>query len=779
MKVCHRIGLMLAGVFMQNLAFAQGVSSFGIAVLPDTQFYSRYATPAEGNQFMERYGSEPYTSQTSWLVQNSKKYNIPFVVHVGDVVDQQSKIPQWKVASKAMKILEDGGVNYSILAGNHDVTYGCSYWGSQTDCTDEQRTSNDNYLKYFPTSRAQKQSTFGGRSPNGWHEYHIFTAEGQQYLVLALSWRASNSAIAWARQVIKDHPTLPVILTSHEFLAIQSDGVNVVETDYSNFLWDQLIKDNDQIFMVVCGHNHGAGHKARINSYGHPVWEMVVDYQMAYQGGNAQMQVYEFDLTNNKINGLSFSPWVPEKPESTVTQFDRALLSGNGNDFSVDMDFEERFKGFNSSFIAGSTNYHTSIVEELRNDIAESFTEPSEPVILTPLDRDDYAHSGNTLAHWKFDTGTVGTPVVNGADKYAVPDQTGRNPLHFEGKAGDIMWAADHHAYSASNGSVCFVTNDKTKPNPAFFFTDGKGPLSNEQFKNSGYTVEAFVKIAKDWTPANGAWMNILTRDMPRGWIGGYKGGDGGESSLLFAVSSLREFQWEPTTFLSSGVAEKTNWSGEVMADTWEHVAIVNDPVTHDTTMYVAGAPVLRNVKSAVGIAGLNWATWVVGAGQYGGWQGGHVNGFRGCINEIRITNAALTPDQWLTARKNRITPAGSRQVVNATNNDDEIIVTGGSMFTGGNGHNTYVLRSIRDAGATVTDFIVGRDKLNLIQLLKTVGYKGSDPIADGYVRAVNQGGDTIIQVDTDGASRPTAFRTLITLKATTANKIDKNSFYF
>jgi hypothetical protein len=70
------------------------VSSFALAVLPDTQFYSRYATDAENQQFMRKYGSEPYQAQTRWVAEHAKALNIPFLVHLGDVVDQQGKPDQ-------------------------------------------------------------------------------------------------------------------------------------------------------------------------------------------------------------------------------------------------------------------------------------------------------------------------------------------------------------------------------------------------------------------------------------------------------------------------------------------------------------------------------------------------------------------------------------------------------------------------------------------------------------------------------------------------------------
>ena len=82
------------------------VSSFALAVLPDTQFYSRYATTDENLQFQRKYGSTPYVAQTKWIADNAAALRIPFTIHLGDVVDQQGKPLQWQVADSAMKVLE-------------------------------------------------------------------------------------------------------------------------------------------------------------------------------------------------------------------------------------------------------------------------------------------------------------------------------------------------------------------------------------------------------------------------------------------------------------------------------------------------------------------------------------------------------------------------------------------------------------------------------------------------------------------------------------------------
>lgn len=92
----------------------------------------------------------------------------------------------------------------------------------------------------------------------------------------------------------------------------------------------------------------------------------------------------------------------------------------------------------------------------------------------------------------------------------------------------------------------------------------------------------------------------------------------------------------------------RANWSGEILLDSWLHIAVVNDPVTKETTMYVEGAPILRNTVDTVGLATQN-LPWVVGAGYYqGNGQGG---GFLGAMGEIRIVSKPLPPSRWLTAR--------------------------------------------------------------------------------------------------------------------------------
>jgi hypothetical protein len=84
------------------------------------------------------------------------------------------------------------------------------------------------------------------------------------------------------------------------------------------------------------------------------------------------------------------------------------------------------------------------------------------------------------------------------------------------------------------------------------------------------------------------------------------------------------------------------------MAGRWLHIASVNDPATKTSTLYVDGAPVLRNTIDALG---LNTAgkPWRIGSSMSAGRT---ANGWFGCVGETRIVDHVLTPDKWLTARR-------------------------------------------------------------------------------------------------------------------------------
>ncbi|AMP00190.1 concanavalin A-like lectin/glucanases superfamily protein [Collimonas arenae] len=676
------------------------ISSFSIPILPDTQFYPRYASEKMGELYQKLYTAinplynNPFKTQTQWIAAHGADLKIPFTIHLGDVVDQswyytaEGSSPwtsstnlvangqlnsdqinkEWELASQAMQVLEVAECPYSICAGNHDVgaighdmqwgpDWGIGVTGFNNDDGYQDGGNHRSgifqpYLQVFPTERAKQQATFGGRHSSGFHEYHVFTAEGNKFLVLSLSWRASDDALAWANQVIASNSTIPVILVNHQLMGIGSDGTTAADTAYSNYLWEKLIKNNDQIFMAVSGHYHGSCTKIKQNAFGNDVILMVVDYQMAYMGGNGLMRLYDFDLTNNKITASSFSPWVPVKPSSTLNQFDVAWLTDSNQSFSLDFQFAKRFSSFNKNFITPVGTSTQALTDIAKSLILTNYIQAPQKAVVLPTGSDDYPKVANTLAHWRFfnNAASEGDAFPYQAGQQIKDASTaGTNPisLHIElGMPGDLIWSKDHHPLSAAPGSLRFLNSTGTRA--SYFTTDPNSSLNTEPFSN-GYTVEAFIKIDPGFDANVNGWMGILYRLGPRSELAGFASDDG-DCCLMFALSNLMEIQWEivPTN-------QNTNltcWSGSISAGQWLHIAIVNNPSdSYSTTMYVEGAPVLRNNSGMNGIRYVKPADQMaIGCGQ---WAGGMSTGFLGSLGEIRIVGVPLTSDKWLTARAN------------------------------------------------------------------------------------------------------------------------------
>lgn len=616
-------------------------SRFTLGVMPDTQFYSRYSTPDTGNLYMDRYGSEPYAAQAEWLVEHQNELNIPFTAHLGDVVDQSSIVQEWEVADRSMRILEDGGMNYSVLPGNHDIS----------------DTNPTMYTQYFSADRAARNATFGERyeAANNESEFHIFEAEGQEYLVLALAWRADDAALAWAQSVLDAHPELPVILTSHEISNINAEGEIFLSESYGQHLWDTFISQNDQIFLTLSGHHHGAGYRVDTNATGNPVVNVLQDYQMAYQGGNGLLGLIQFDLSGSQLDMTALSPWVAAKPAEQLNQFDHLIPEGPSDSWAVEMDFVDRFAGFAPDWAIGEEDDpdYAALAREI---ISAGYTPPAIEEGDLPTDSSDYPEVEDTAVHWRPGMTEVdGRPAEEGegiGPGSVIPDAAGDNDmvraeLNTRGAqgatAGDVIYTTDTHPLSADTASLRWVDPAENSQRLNWFETTADAAINTETF-DDGYTFETFIKIDEGFDGDN-HWMGAISRQGERGEIAaGIPEGD--EPPAALAVSSLRELQW--TTVATEGTTTGTsNWSHEVPKGEWLHVAIINDPDTNSVEMFVNGAPILRDVLDAQGLAATGEA-WLIGANM---WDSNPANPWYGQIGETRVVHGALAADQWLTAR--------------------------------------------------------------------------------------------------------------------------------
>ena len=631
-------------------------SSFLLPVLPDTQFYSRYSA----SQFSPQYGTNPFEAQTQWVVDHKNDLNIPFAVQLGDVVDQQWVGDQWTAASKAMRILEDGGVPYSIIPGNHDVA-------DQGARSSEANAAN--YLTNFGATTLKRQAggTLLGTFQNGYSSAYDFQAEGHDWIVLSLGWNASDDTFAWAQGILDAHPGVPVILNSHAIIGIDQDQISPTSWWYGDLLWDKLIRKNDQIVLTLNGHFHGATQRTLTNDFGHPVFEVLTDYQMAADGGNGIMTLFEFDLTNNSIDVDTVSPWVSKKHADALTSTDTPVLDGKWQQFSLPIDFGARF-GWSAPTAAQADNVDLS--ERAKQIVSAGWTGQGKEQQLAVAGNDsDYVRVDGTIAHWRFG-GVAGGDMT---DTTEIPDIAGSSPMYRNpvddtdapDTSDDVSIShANVPVYSADKGAVCFTDvhrNAGARDNLGYITTEYGAPATFARLDaTTGYTLETFLQMDTNWTEAANRWGAAITRGGARQWMGINDSSDPGAGAAWLGISNLREYQYSAADPRSKN--SYTLWSGEIMPGAWHHVAIVNNPASGTVIMYVDGVPVLRNASQVGGMMAADFMPWIIGAST---WNTEPEHGWYGCVGETRLVDHALTTDQFLYQRQN--IDAGGPQFALAT----------------------------------------------------------------------------------------------------------------
>ncbi|MEU9155125.1 LamG-like jellyroll fold domain-containing protein [Streptomyces sp. NPDC048417] len=583
---------------------------FTLAVMPDTQFLYW------GSQ--DSVDRTPQEESFRYVVGNSgsaSEDNIVFMAHLGDLT-QDADPSSFQQVDKAFDLLDAHGAAYSVLAGNHDVS------------GDDSR-GDTAYLRTMGPQRFKRAKTFAGADATGYNTAHVFEAAGRSWLLLALDWRTSEQGFAWADGVIKAHPKLPVILTTHDLVySNYDDNVfpyesgdpedNAVLSDYGRTVWDRLINDNDQIFLTLNGHYWPPARTTAKNAAGNEVHLHITNYQNRYFGGGGMIRLYHFDLARNTIDVETVNPWIlAQKPQSrTELAAQHARITGPVDNFSVPIDFTKRFSGF-----------------------APVPVRPARPAARELVQ--------GTLAYWRFDgQGTPGAALTAGQ---TVPDLSGQgNDLTVVTLPGTpasaLTWSDDHHPDQPAHASLTFA-GGRNPLHGSYLTTGAKAPLNTETF-TSGYTIETFVRMPLDWDAGRNGWASILSRRGSAGDAGKHgKNTDPGEPVLQLAISNNgREPQFNH--YPLNDTYPTTNWGHGLVELRWWHLAVVNDG--HRTKLYVEGAPVVDNPKRlSVGLTSLG-LPWLVGGHEYAGAVD---IVFHGGIGDIRIVDRPLSGGEFLTAK--------------------------------------------------------------------------------------------------------------------------------
>lgn len=292
-----------------------GKYDYAVAVIGDPQ----YATKSNPEAVRAAY---------SWLAENKDAKNIQYVIGLGDITDQcQEK--EWLEAAEALKILEEAGLYYSLVRGNHDVAVD----GGISDSS-KPTARPDMYDSLFAQEDGFYMSQFkehGGLYEQGSvkNTYRTLNFEGNKWLILNLDWRVDEKVFSWAQGVVESYPEHRVIIATHDYI-----GASATQTSNGKKVWDNLAGQYENVVLVLSGHNSWDNIEVYQSNgiHGNTVTQMLIDPQRVdlLLSGVGIVTMFYFSENGNIVDVEHYSP-----------EWDRYFK--NANQMKLDLK-AERFK---------------------------------------------------------------------------------------------------------------------------------------------------------------------------------------------------------------------------------------------------------------------------------------------------------------------------------------------------------------------------------------------------------------------------------------------------
>ncbi|MCH5221521.1 MAG: metallophosphoesterase [Muribaculaceae bacterium] len=258
-----------------------------IAVFGDIQFYT-----------YEEY-IDIFKKSLNWLENNPNHINITNVLCTGDIVHNSQK--QWSYFEEAM---EDFSLPFITCIGNHDYVW-------ENSLINDRKNTWFNLYVQFPLVVDRIEAAF----EEGHMENIVVRNEihGQRYDFLVLEFGPRKEVVEWAKNWVSSHPEIKYILLTHEYLEMGGERriANITsEKQFRNTtyttpdeLWTQLVKCNDNIAWVICGHVGGLyAVTYSKNNFGRQVCQIEHNIQGSNYRYDNWIMMWEFPEDSDEAN---------------------------------------------------------------------------------------------------------------------------------------------------------------------------------------------------------------------------------------------------------------------------------------------------------------------------------------------------------------------------------------------------------------------------------------------------------------------------------------------
>jgi len=301
--------------------------TFALIVIPDTQNAVDYT-----HQRAEGFAIDSVDIFLEQMQEISQRDNVAFVASVGDVwqhvvadydpahtnrgvmpiagIDNPYantfinpdktlgfEIPR---AIEGYRYLHEANIPFGVAPGNHDYD---AWWIVDVEASEVANSPNVHVggLEVFKSAFGADTEFFRGKPwyvsgfRGGGSSAQIFEAGGYRFLHFAFEMQAGDAVLAWAQEVIDENPGIPTLISTHDYLSARGErrtgaGMNLAYADpvgnnSAEKIWQEFIRKNDQIFMVLSGHQAGQALRIDDNDAGHEVYQILQDFQVRGQAG--------------------------------------------------------------------------------------------------------------------------------------------------------------------------------------------------------------------------------------------------------------------------------------------------------------------------------------------------------------------------------------------------------------------------------------------------------------------------------------------------------------
>lgn len=246
----------------------------------------------------------------------------------------------------------------------------------------------------------------------------------------------------------------------------------------------------------------------------------------------------------------------------------------------------------------------------------------------------------DTIAYYRFENGDPGRNYGS-VTNHSILDSSGHGyhltPYRNPGISSDVPSPIVSRT-GASNRQSLHVSGVED------VFEDESGALSRVVFTN--FTIETWVRF-----DTLAGWQTFIGRDDNG------SPGEGAGTQSLFYLSKTSDTKPGPDQLANALRVELITRDNQILAfespfqvvaHVWYHVAVVGDVTEGTLSLYVDGV----QVGGTSGFTGLfvptGYAGWTLARGQSRGKASDH---FLGNLDEVRFSNQALSPSQFLNAK--------------------------------------------------------------------------------------------------------------------------------